>query len=418
MPIYYLLTILLFLLSSPTTADDWSFGGHLKYHFTATHYDNDNLIAQFGEQSPKDHFFDFRLKAENRWNEWDAKIHYEVLAIYGDTPETQNDIKAAGLGETFAGLPNDKRRLFRLTNEWDNSDQMEAVQRLDRLYLGYNGEQLVLRAGRQTVSWGNGLVFHPLDIFSPFSPTQIDKDYKTGDDMLYGQWLFESGNDVQMILLPRRDPYSEEVESDQSSLAFKYRGIYWEEWDLEFLAARHFDENVIGFGLNKNVWEALWRFDMSATDLKDGSTQISIVTNMDYSWVWFKKNFYGFIEYFHNSLGETDSPNYLTLDTALQSRLERGEIYTIGRDYLTSGVQIELTPLFNFYTNWINNLHDSSGIFQIRGIYDWTQNMQLIGWLDLPYGNKGTEFGGIAVGDTEKYLAPGQRIYLRLSYYF
>ncbi|EDN67409.1 hypothetical protein BGP_4660 [Beggiatoa sp. PS] len=56
-------------------------------------------------------------------------------------------------------LPNDKRRLFRLTNEWDNSDQMEAVQRLDRLYLGYNGEQLVLRAGRQTVSWGNGLVF-------------------------------------------------------------------------------------------------------------------------------------------------------------------------------------------------------------------------------------------------------------------
>ncbi|EDN67407.1 hypothetical protein BGP_4658 [Beggiatoa sp. PS] len=43
------------------------FRGHLKYHFTATHYDNDNFIAQFGEQSPKDHFFDFRLKAENRW---------------------------------------------------------------------------------------------------------------------------------------------------------------------------------------------------------------------------------------------------------------------------------------------------------------------------------------------------------------
>ncbi|EDN67411.1 conserved hypothetical protein [Beggiatoa sp. PS] len=100
------------------------------------------------------------------------------------------------------------------------------------------------------------------------------------------------------------------------------------------------------------------------------------------------------------------------------NRLERGEVYTIGRDYLTSGVQIELTPLFNFYSNWISNLHDNSGIFQIRGIYDWTQNMQLIGWLDLPYGNKDTEFGGIAVGDTEKYLAPGQRIYLRLSYYF
>ncbi|EDN67408.1 hypothetical protein BGP_4659 [Beggiatoa sp. PS] len=37
-------------------------------------------------------------------DEWDTKIHYEVLSIYGDTPETQNDLKAAGLGETVAGF--------------------------------------------------------------------------------------------------------------------------------------------------------------------------------------------------------------------------------------------------------------------------------------------------------------------------
>ncbi len=117
-------------------------------------------------------------------------------------------------------------------------------------------------------------------------------------------------------------------------------------------------------------------------------------------------------------MGETQTADYVSPDVALQTRLERGEVYTRGRDYLSSGVRIELTPLFNFNTGWIANLHDSSGIFQIRGIYDWTENLQLIAWLDLPYGNDGTEFGGIPLPESGGNLAPGRRVYLRLSYYF
>jgi hypothetical protein len=361
--------------------------GHFKYQFAAT-------------QSLVDHFLDLRLMAEKRWGAWDAQIHYEILTLYGDTQRT-------------LGLATD-HHLFKLKDEWGNSEKLDAVQGLDRLFVGYNGEQIVLRLGRQAVSWGNGLIFQPLDIFSPFSPTEIDKDYKTGDDMLYGQWLFESGNDLQMILLPRRNPNTDHVESEQSSLAFKYHGTYREEWDFDLLAARHFNENVFGIGLSKGVYEALWRLDVSATRLKEGSTVVSLVSNIDYSWVWFEKNFYGYIEYFRNGVGETQRANYLSLESALQTRLQRGEVYTLGRDYLGGGVQIELTPLFNLYTNWIGNLHDSSGIFQIRGIYDWMENVQLTGGLDLPYGDKGTEFGGIPVGGGYS----GERAYLRLSYYF
>ena len=85
----------------------------------------------------------------------------------------------------------------------DSSDFI--LHRLDRLSLGYTSESLVMRLGRQAVTWGNGLVFYPMDIFNPFNPVAIDKDYKTGDDMLYGQWTTYQGNDWQMILLPRRD---------------------------------------------------------------------------------------------------------------------------------------------------------------------------------------------------------------------
>jgi len=37
------------------------------------------------------------------------------------------------------------------------------------------------------LSWGNGLVFSPMDIVNPFDPTAVDTEYKAGDDMLYGQ---------------------------------------------------------------------------------------------------------------------------------------------------------------------------------------------------------------------------------------
>src|SRR5690606_22817266 len=113
--------------------------------------------------------------------------------------------------------------------------------RLDRLYLGYRAGALALRLGRQALSWGGGLVFHPLDFINPFAPLAIDKDYKTGDDMLYAQWVLAQGGDVQAVLLPRRDPATGELRDAQSTHAAKLRtrlGAY----DLDLLAARHFDE--------------------------------------------------------------------------------------------------------------------------------------------------------------------------------
>jgi hypothetical protein len=362
--IHYIILLYLLNITNVIADDNWFFGGHSKYHVIKS-------------ENAEDHFLDLRLKAEKRWNTWQTNIHYEVLGFKGDTPINL--------------LPNDDRRLFKLTNELGS----DAVQRLDRLFVAYNGEQLVVRFGRQAISWGNGLVFQPLDIFSPFSPTEIDKEYKTGDDMLYGQWLFENGDDLQLILLPRRNILNNQIESAESSFALKYRGTYQDEWNFDLIAARHFDENVFGLGLSKNILEAMWRFDMSLTQLKDGDTAISLVSNINYSWVWFEKNFSGFIEYYHNGID----------GIALQNRLERGELYTTGSDYLSQGIQIELHPLFNIHATWINNLEENNGIFQIRGIYDWKENLQLVAWLDEAY------------GDTAEF-AIDRQAYMRVIYYF
>ena len=413
------LTLTWFAPISGILADDWKFGGHVKYQYTLTDYRSDDISAVFGADPARDHGLDLRLKAENRTGPWDYTAHYELLAVQGDTPAARRDIAAAGFSftGTASGLPDDRRRLFDLTQVITDRGHQAAVHRLDRLSVGHGSARQTLRFGRQAVSWGNGLVFQPLDFVNPFSPIAIDKDYKTGEDMLYVQWRVGERDDLQAIVLPRRDPATHRVESDESTGAVKYR-TRLADADFELLAARHFGETLAGVGVVRSIGGAVWRLDVSYTDLDAGSSATSLVTNIDYSWMWAGMNVYGYAEYFRNGMGETDRANYATPNAVLSDRLARGELYTLARNYAALGLQVELSPLFNLHTSLIANLNDGSKFLQLRGIYDWQQNVQLMAGLNLPSGDRGTEYGGVPVAGTSAFASTGKSAYVRGAYYF
>lgn len=402
-------------------ADPWNIGGHLKLQVSQSYYEGDDLAALYGERDPTDFGLDFRLKAERRQGPWESIVHYEILGVGGDSLPARRAFAGAYpvLNGTASanGLPNDKRRLLDLTDTLTDGNRTAAVQRLDRLSLGYLGENEVIRVGRQAVSWGDGLVFNPMDIFNPFSPIAVDKDYKTGDDMVYGQWLLASGADVQAIVLPRREPVTGHIEGDQSSYAVKYRGRVAGS-DLGLLGAHHYGEDLVGAGWVRSIGGAVWRADVVITELASGGHATSAVANADYSWTAFGKNCYGYVEYFRNGVGESSSTNYLSLNPELAARIFRGELYTLGRDYLAGGLQVEVTPLINVYAGAIRNLNDASGYFQPRVVYDWQENLQLMAGVNLPFGARGSEFGGIPISAGGPYIVPATEIYLRAGYYF
>lgn len=399
-------------------ADDWQFGGHLKGQYTNTAYRSDDLQAQFGQNPAQDENLDFRLKAEKRQGAWDVAVHYELLALHGDSLETRRTLAASGFPVTgsVTGLPDDDRRLFNLTSEIVDRRGTAAVQRFDRLAVGYGTERFLVRAGRQAVSWGNGLVFQPLDFLNPFSPIAIDKDYKTGDDMLYSQWRTGSQGDLQAIVVPRRDPLTHAVTGHDSSYAAKLRRRL-AGFDVDVLAARHYDENLFGVGVVHSIGGAVWRLDLQCSDIP-GDTAWSLVTNLDYSWMLFGKNMYGFAEYFRNGLGEVSAAGYASPDPELQARLARGELFTLARDYAALGVQVELAPLVNVFANLIQNLDDASRFLQVRGVYDWRENTQLMAGVNLAAGARGSEYGGIPTAYPGTYYSPGRSVYLRAAWYF
>jgi hypothetical protein len=414
-----LLAAVLATVDAKAAAEDWEWGGHVKYQATETRYQSDDLLAQYGDNPAGTQQLDTRLRAEKRAGAWDFAVHYEILGVYGDTLETRRTLAAAGLplrgGAT--GLPDDDARLFDLTDEFIDRSRTAAVQRLDRLSVGYGTSKGLVRVGRQVVSWGNGLVFQPLDFVNPFSPIAIDKDYKTGDDMLFAQRLLAGQGDVQAIAVVRRDAVTHSIVSSDGSYAAKWRQRFG-GLDVDLLAARHFQDNMLGIGLVHNLGGAVGRLDLAVLDINESDTAYSLVANLDYSWTWLGLNLYGYAEYFRNGLGAAHEAGYLVPDPALTARLARGELFTLARDYAALGLQVELHPLVNAFANLLQNLNDASRYLQLRAVYDWREDVQFMGGFNLPSGTNGSEYGGIPVATTGTCLAPGRSVYLRAAYYF
>lgn len=395
----------------------WQAGGHFKYQFLYSTYPTDSVFREPFGSSSSENILETRIKLSARDRRWDFKADYQFIALHSETLR---------LAEALPGAPlpvnrviSDRRRWWNLTHVSGNSDTTAFVHRLDRLSVGLTTERTAWRFGRQAISWGNGLLFNPVDIFNPFDPAAVDKEYKTGDDMLYGQFLFGNGSDLQSVAIVRRDPLSGDVESEQSSLAFKYHGFLgFNEFDL--LAAEHYGDRVLGLGGSMAVGGAVWRGDVTWTDT-DTQQVWSAVTSISYSWTWGGHNINGLLEYYYSGFGQRRgaySAEELARNPDLLRRIERGELFTLARNYLAASATVEVTPLFLLTPNLFVNVEDPSSLFQLVARYDWKQNIQLIAALNLPIGASGTEYGGIESPLDGLYFSTGPNLFAQLAWYF
>ena len=134
------------------------------------------------------------------------RTHYELVALGGDTYENTLELEALApvLAEFSVGelVVDDDRRLFDLTHILTEKDHYLAYHRLDRLNLSYSANWGTLRLGRQALTWGDGLIFNPMDLFNPFSPTAVQRDYKVGDDMAHVQLSAQHGGVADALSAP------------------------------------------------------------------------------------------------------------------------------------------------------------------------------------------------------------------------
>ncbi|MBN2431397.1 MAG: hypothetical protein JXQ27_07970 [Acidobacteria bacterium] len=403
---------------------DWRWGGHLKGRGSIQWPAETSYFAAESTDTLRDGTFEFRLKNELfLGRRFKLETHYEFLLTGGDT--RRRNFQLAEINPLLGAWaraqiqpPDDRRRFLDLIGVIHDGEGHILYHRLDRLALTWQPDWGFVRVGRQAVTWGNGMLFNPLDLLNPFAPTDVERDYKVGDDMVSVQIPAEWG-DFQFLAVPRRDPETRATGWNQSSVAVKWH-FNAGTTDLDLLLVRHYRDVVIGAGSVGYLGAAAWRLDATWTFLNSAARRegfLSLVANMDYSWVWWKKNLYGYLEFHYNGLG-ADDYSLAALDPALLTRVERGEMFTVGRFYLDGMIQAEVHPLVNLYATAIVNLADPSGIVQPRAVWNAGQNLQLTCGANLVLGDTGTEFGGIPIPFTDNTTRAPAGVYIWLTYFF
>ena len=393
--------------------------GYAKLQPSLRLFGDDNLGALLVGTRAPDLTLDLRLDTVWRFSRWDLTTGTRFIALDGDSAAARHTLFAGGTAGLLLGIPSpdEPHAWLHLTHTFSDTSSRLVFARFDRLSVGYTGDHLVLRLGRQALSWGGGLVFQVLDLFNPFPPTAIDTDTKPGTDMLSAQWLFPSGDDLQAVVVPRRPSPDRNPAADFSSVAFKWHHFAGST-ELELLAAGHYDRAIVGGGASGNLAGGVWRVNATYTARGSGGV-VSFLANLDHSWVWGGRNAYGFVEVFRNGFGVTNLDRPLaTLPASLLDRLARGELFSLGRHELATGLQLDWTPRLRLDPTVLLNLDDDSAMVLFRARFNWFENVDLDAGFQEPLGPRGTEYGGVPVAVPPSWAAPGRLLWARLAWYF
>ncbi len=402
-------SLLLLFLAIPVLAGaevETEYGGHTKFRLVGESYPANSVFHDVVGGETIDLAADLRLNLQLESGRWTFDSAWQLVGLQGE-------------GLRISGIPDDDRRLLNLSDVIADGTESALLHRLDRFWVGYTSEKAVVRFGRQALSWGNGLAYAPMDLVNPFDPASIDTEYKVGDDMLYAQYLQDSGNDLQFAWVVRRDPLTGDVEQDQATIAIKYHGFAGTtEYDV--LIAASYGDAVVGFGLGRDVGGAVWTMDLVVTDT-DLDTYAQLVTNLSYSWVWRGKNVSGSLEYYFNGFGVGGGrydPLTLANRPDLLKRASRGELFTLGRHYLAANALVEMTPLWTLTPTLFLNAQNPSALFQLITSYSLSDEMTLLGSINVPLGPDGSEFGGIEAGAPDRYLSRDGSVFVQFAWYF
>ncbi len=404
---------------------DSQWGGQFKIMGSVSWPDDDSIYHLVDSGPYYDAISDFRLKNKTYLNNWIySTIHYEAVFYGGDTMRTKKKLEKLvpnlfDDGLMPGGCINDDRRFFDLTKIIDEDDSHILYHRLDRFSLTLQPDWATIRIGRQALTWGNGLVFNPMDLFNPFSPTDIERDYKVGDDMVTALFSPEKIGEIQMLFVPRRDQATHNVKWSESSLAGKLHFLVGDA-EFDIMTAHHYEDFIIGIGNTGYFMDAAWRIDATWTFLNEDTDRndfLSLVANIDYSWIWWKKNFYGFMEFYFNGMGNENYSEAIS-DPAITDRLIRGDLFVLGRKYLSTGIEMELHPLIKANLTVIINIANPSGIIQPHVVFDLADEIQCTIGGNIYCGPSDTEFGGFNITGTDYLYKASNNAYLRLTYFF
>ncbi len=294
----------------------------------------------------------------------------------------------------------------------ENPD-VELIGSFDRLNLKIDLDEVRIVVGRQAVTWGVAYFWPTLDLFAPFSPRRVDRDYKPGIDAIRATIPLGDFSEVEVIgaiLGPS-------LSRDGTLGALTRFNLGPLDWGL--MGGKFHRDTVAGSFLTADVWGTGIRGEISWTQSGDPEDRVR-----DRRTFWrgaagvdrqLTSTFSVTAEFSFNGYGATQASDYLDRSTA--DRVLRGEINALGRFYGgVSGVW-RFHPLGTLTNTLLVNGQDPSTLWVPSFQWSTSNNSDVLAGAQIGIG-KGLQSSGMGPVPQSEYGLVPNTLFAAIRVYF
>lgn len=336
------------ILSLPVQAADLSLSGHLKAFEMAG---DATELAGVSEDAWATTVFAGRLAGRGRFGEH-VRVELHPALVVG---------QKLGTGWLSSGVGREVPESVDLSIREDSED-WSVQARVDWAAVQVDVEGFRAIVGRQAISHGQGKLFTPLDLVTPFSPTTLDSEFKPGVDALRSEVFYGDALRFDMTAA-----HLGEWDLDGSGLVGMATATLGST-DLSLYGASLYGDPVVGFSFFAPV-NALGLYGDVGVTFED-ETQTRAVLGVD---VRPTPTTGLSAEIYHQSFGVDDSADGLLLMGT--QRYQRGELWLTGHNYVGLTLAQELAPLWMLSGMVIANLGDPSGLASVTLAWSAMENV-------------------------------------------
>ncbi|WP_394829319.1 hypothetical protein [Pendulispora albinea] len=347
-----------------------------------------------------------------------------------------------GSVDDLTNAPPQRYRALGLTNTWAGGERSAAVVNVDRLTIKLSAPWFDVTVGRQAINFSKAYFFSPLDVFLPFGPRAIDREYKPGVDAVRVDVPIGDQSGANVVLAagpavdvdpvtqaftPPRALYSAEPQT--SALLARFFTTIG-SWDLSaqggsvyggYHAAAGVAGELLTLGVRAEASYLVSRHMTLARAPPSAASPTILVSGHHPSFVFsvdrrFENGLYISAEYFYNGAVTGDS----FLAAALRTRI--GETTNLGEHLVGALVTYEATPTMKIKAASVLSIHPEhfSASALVSPSVDWSvaENVDLTVGALLMFGARpAVDPSGTTVARSEFGLFPNV-YYAQFKFYF
>jgi hypothetical protein len=328
----------------PASAGDTTLGGDLRYY---------QFVVAESEETERDHAEVAVLR---------AKLESELASSLRFTTHAVLELRSpnaslAGRGTILSG---ETPRFFDLSIDAIDDEDLLARLELDRLELRWDRPSYRLTLGRQAVTWGVAYFWPVLDLFAPFAPQQVDRDYKAGVDAVRLTIPAGDFSEVDLIAAGQGEDLPED--GSVGALGRLHAGGA----DFGFMAGSFHTDAVAGAFATADVGGTGLRGEVAYTKSGDDADAEIDRERFARATLGVDRQLTPLLtligEVAWNGYGVDDPALYRRL--AQSDRVRRGEVTSLGRRYAGLSLSWQPHPLWTLGAALLLNGDDGSTLFQ------------------------------------------------------